>query len=434
MKRLTYTEYSRIPRERLGENLWQKLQAFDESHLKGRGQSVFDWSRRHCVRTKNWVGVIRIPGLEIEILPKTEDTKDQSVELDQESAGVPRMNLLYMLSITRNIPMRERELASLKTRRMPLWELLCSLFARRLFTELKKGTHHEYINCEENLSCVKGKILISEHIKANAAHQERMMCSYDEFDPDNLINRILKAACRVLVTTTRKTSTHKLLRQSLLILDDAEDCSIQDHHFNEIHLNRNTERFEELLIFARLVLTGHAPAPRTGPVRTFSLLFPMEKLFEEFIARFIYKHADSLELSRDSIHIQAKRHQRCLLRKENPDGARKFHLKPDLLIEPPGKKPVLVLDTKWKRLSESYSRQGVAREDLYQLFAYAKRYDSPDNVLLYPKVPTVSRETYFVDDESEKRVRIEFVDVSRDIKANKVELIKNLRNILVNSV
>jgi len=111
-----------------------------------------------------------------------------------------------------------------------------------------------------------------------------------------------------------------------------------------------------------------------------------------------------------------------------------FRLKPDLLIMAPGRSPQLVLDTKWKRLTEAKSHQGVSGGDLYQLFAYAKRYDSPDNVLLYPKVPTGSRKTYFVDDESEKRVRIEFVDVSRDIQTNKVELIKNLSNILVNSV
>jgi 5-methylcytosine-specific restriction endonuclease McrBC regulatory subunit McrC len=45
----------------------------------------------------------------------------------------------------------------------------------------------------------------------------------------------------------------------------------------------------------------------------------------------------------------------------------------------------MVIDTKWKLLSPGKKgRNGVAEADLYQLYAYARRYGCARSVLLYP--------------------------------------------------
>ncbi len=56
-------------------------------------------------------------------------------------------------------------------------------------------------------------------------------------------------------------------------------------------------------------------------------------------------------------------------------------LKPDLLLNIDGQN--LVVDTKWKQLGDG-KRGRPTGADLYQLFAYTKRYQSPRSVLLYP--------------------------------------------------
>ncbi|MCH7666113.1 MAG: hypothetical protein IH936_09340 [Acidobacteria bacterium] len=63
------------------------------------------------------------------------------------------------------------------------------------------------------------------------------------------------------------------------------------------------------------------------------------------------------------------------------------------------------------------ARNGVRQSDLYQLYAYAQRYECPDNVLLFPAKPGVTGKCYSVDkDPAGKRVRVEVVEMNRDLR------------------
>ena len=46
-----------------------------------------------------------------------------------------------------------------------------------------------------------------------------------------------------------------------------------------------------------------------------------------------------------------------------------------------------ILDTKWKRLNENDndSKHGIRQADMYQLFAYGKKYGCKQVALVYPK-------------------------------------------------
>jgi 5-methylcytosine-specific restriction endonuclease McrBC regulatory subunit McrC len=68
--------------------------------------------------------------------------------------------------------------------------------------------------------------------------------------------------------------------------------------------------------------------------------------------------------------------------------------------------------------------------DLYQLYAYAHRYDSPDNVLLYPRVRGVTAKTYSLVGEEGKRIRIEFIDLNRDLRRQKKAFGDDLRRVI----
>ncbi len=44
------------------------------------------------------------------------------------------------------------------------------------------------------------------------------------------------------------------------------------------------------------------------------------------------------------------------------------------------------MDTKWKRLiDDPYANYGIAQSDMYQMYAYAKEYETPEIYLLYPR-------------------------------------------------
>lgn len=434
MKLLTVPEYGRIPRSSMPARLLDRLQAFDERHLRHGGDSVFDWGFRDHVRAKSIVGVVQVPGLTIQVVPKvdsspgvTEGPLDPADPLGRRAQS----NLLYMLSLTRRVPLQEQDLGDLRLERMPLLDALIAVFADRLLGELRRGVDRAYLHQEENLRVYRGKLRVAEHIRLNCVHRERVFVAYDELVEDTWLNRILKATSVRLRSATQAPGNVRKLSEILLRLADVSDESVRPHHFDQVHLNRQTERFSVLLGFARLVLLSWSPAPTSGEQETFSLVFPMEVLFEEFIARFIRRHQDALGLADATVHAQAEHQRRWLL--ETPEGSGRFRLRPDIVICSPDGRPRLILDTKWKRLrsDEEDSKNGVSQADIYQLFAYAERYRCPDNVLLYPSIAGVTAKEYHVPNhEAPKRLRIGFVDLSADLRRDPGLLMADLRKAL----
>ena len=427
---MTVTEYQRIERDDLGPHLVRRLQRFDERCARSGGGNVFDWSRQGFIRTLNHVGVVQVPGLNIEILPKI-DRPDSETLNKRERQQRAQENLLHMLALTRNLPFRDRDLASQRLRRLPLLEVLIVQFATRLLSELRRGVHHRYRYREDNLRVVRGKLLTTQHVRANAYRQDRIYVGFDEFSSDNGLNRILKGACRRLITVCRSARAGQLLSETLLELSDVEDREIERHDFDSVHIDRSCDRFGPMLEFARLVLLGNTPSPAAGGSDTFSLIFPMDTLFEEYIGRFIQRYAHELGVSRDRVHLQAAGKRRWLLRDIADRG--RFRLKPDILIRGPGGSVATIIDTKWKSLlsDDEDARNGVGQADIYQMYAYAHRYRSPHNVLLFPKIPGATAKLFRVDGDDDNRIiRIAFVDLGRDLRRDINETKADIRQII----
>lgn len=126
--------------------------------------------------------------------------------------------------------------------------------------------------------------------------------------------------------------------------------------------------------------------------------------------------------------------QKPLLRDEATQRAC-FRLQPDLLVDGADDRPQLILDTKWKLLGDGLPEvaRDVPSDDLYQLYAYAQRYQSPDNVLLYPQppgTPAKQRKSYTLDGDPTKRIRIEFINLNRNLLQTRAQFKQNLKAIV----
>jgi len=425
-------EFGRIPITPGNRKMLERLKVFDCTHARqNNGLQIFDWNNINYVSAINYVGVVHVPGLTIEILPKID--KNRIFE-DNRKADLSQNNLLYMLSITRRIPIRERDLAPLRLHKMPLLEALISIFLRRLLDELVIGMDHAYIRQEENSFFVKGKLLICEQLKKNLYHRERSYIEYDDYISDTWLNRILKATCNRLLQITQNQTVKNLIYNSFSYFQLVEDHEIEEYHFDKVQFTRNNERYLPLLEFCRIFLRDNSPVPGYGGNNTFSLLFPMDRLFEEFVAEFIYKYASHLEIRRKAIHKQSVGKRKWLLKRQTSDGKAvgKFRLKPDIVVDAGADGIDFVLDTKWKHLlsDDEDSKNGVSQADIYQLYAYANSYDCNNNILLFPEVSNVSAKTYRIDGDKEKLIRIEFLNLNRDIQKTRKETLDELKSIL----
>jgi len=123
------------------------------------------------------------------------------------------------------------------------------------------------------------------------------------------------------------------------------------------------EQFIDLL----LPLEQRYQATSAGQGSGFSLLFEMNTLFEEYIAR---TSSRALRAERLSVTSQGGRLY-CL--QEVSTGALRFQKKPDLLVLRHSE-VLLIADTTLKRLARHVDdpKRGVSQSDAYQMMAYGR--------------------------------------------------------------
>ena len=104
-------------------------------------------------------------------------------------------------------------------------------------------------------------------------------------------------------------------------------------------------------------------------------------MFESYIATIIKKKLSGTDYT---ISIQDRSHHLF----DVP--SKKFLLRPDIVVERKSDKTVFVFDTKWKLLSDTPANYGISQSDMYQVYAYQKKYKSNSVTLIYPKTDAVS--------------------------------------------
>lgn len=411
----------------LAARLYDRLKRFDQQRQDDKDR-VFAWGDGYA-RAQQWVGVIQVHGLQVEVLPKVDPAVAAGGKQEQHET---RRNLLYMLAVAGDVPVRSRDLARLASRKAPLSETLVAIFADRLLQELLRGPERAYLSREANLRRFKGKLLVPSQLLHNPGRRERFYCRFEEFAEDTPLNQVFRAACRLLLDATRTPGTQDLLRNCLLLLDQVADVPITPNVLDGVVITRQNERFADVYRFCLLILAGRSPTVRAGEQRSFSLLFDMNKVFERFIAAFLRTRVIP-GLTDFHLFPQARHQQRHLMTQE---GKGVLALRPDLLIRGPANQ-LFVIDTKWKKLTTERARGGVGAGDLYQLYAYTRRYGCTRSMLLFPSTAGAEPKQFEVlgadGSLSGEEVLIRQVNLHRDLhqEAGRQDLENELRELVL---
>ncbi|MEQ8272747.1 MAG: McrC family protein [Deltaproteobacteria bacterium] len=418
MRHLVINEHRRVSiGPEVSREQADQLRRFDDAHAARFGGHVFDWSGAQHFSARSYVGVVEVPGLSVEILPKIDRPPSQS--------GC-RHNVLYMLEVGGGLRARRRSTASLQSTDAPLLDAFASIFADTLLQELQVGFDRGYTTHEANLSTVRGRLVLSEHARRNAIQQQRVYVRYDEFTADTALNRTLKAAARHLVRRVRSFDAARRLREVIARFDEVTDVSAAQA-LQPVLLTRQNERFRDLLDFARLVLAGGSPQPIAGAERSFSLLFPMYLVFERFIAGLLRRHVAFLAAGGLRVVAQARG-----VHLAHHGGDNVFELQPDVLGLDDHGETAFVLDTKWKVVDAERPTTGVNQADAYQMFAYAERFRAPLTTLLYPSLsPTTFDDLAFA--AGGRKLRVATLDLSGDLRAETDRLTRDVAAVLSKS-
>jgi len=242
---------------------------------------------------------------------------------------------------------------------------------------VRRGLPRRYVSFEADLATLRGRLDAQRQFTVLAATPQKLACRYEELSADIALNQIMRAAVTRLRPIAKAPETQRRLMELSLAFADISSVEADQLSWDRVVLDRTNVDWATLFKLAKLLLGDRFQTTSSGRSDGYALLFEMNTLFQEYVGRMLKRSLSGFELD---VRLQGPWKYALT----SVDGAQhRFVTKPDIVVSRDGR-PVLIIDTKWKRLEIDDSKLGVGQADVYQLMAYARVYRCPRVLLLYP--------------------------------------------------
>jgi len=340
------------------------------------------------IRARSWIGVIRLKTVEIRILPKLAGDHLGLVQLLEFASGLEG---LWRLNAE----------AAVDVAGANLLDLVALLFAEATESVVRRGLLAGYVEREEDLRVVRGRILADRQVLERFGQLDRIICRFDELEHDVDENRLLVAALRVAARRVRTPSVHRRLGRLRAILEpicDPDQLDLRELR-RSLSYNRLNSHYESAHDLAWMVLDtlGIDDILASGSTSSFAFLLDMNLLFERFVERFT-----TTVLNRNEFRVDSQVVHSSIVWNT---GTEKPYSRviPDLVVRRRGPSQArLVVDAKYKL----YDERRLDPSDIYQTFLYAYALSSkvprslsgqsglPTALLAYPASSSGGREVH----------------------------------------
>lgn len=353
-------EYEEIEKTELLKDCdLDKLQAY----LKCKNLEQALKVTRFGIKAKSWVGIIKYKKYQFQILPKLIcNLHDNQYILN---------NLIYMLSYTKKLDIKMSETTKLCATKNPFIEVLIREYAKSLFNCLKRTTPKKYEREEDNLNYLKGKIKFTENIRYNVINPTKFYCEYDEFSENNKLNQLFLFVSTCLYNISNDCFNKKTLKFIMNYFNDINFVQFDKFNIKKIKLSKNQELFKKSFNLAKMFLENSSIDLSKNKFENITLVWDMNKLFEEFIYEILKKNEKIL-----NCRVYAQKGRKLLVGDTN----KKRNTYVDILIEINNKK--VVLDTKYKKLE---TINDFSNTDVFQVSTYCLLHKANHAILLYPQ-------------------------------------------------
>ncbi len=331
----------------------------------------------YLLNPNQFVGVLVLPsGRRLEIAPK-----------------VPVRSLLFMLAVAAELPSPFLEEAAEFAELDELLEFVAAAFADLTEERIARGLYRAYVEREENLAAVRGRIAVAADLRHNLVLRHRTFCRFAEFTEDVPENRVVRQVAHLLARWVRRPALRLRLWRIDQVLGSVAPAQLPAEAIDRFVYGRLNEGYRPLHRLCALVLRWSSFAEGSGPFAFRAFLLDMNRLFEAFVTQILRDHARPPVSVDDQVRLHLGQ-------------GRRVDIRPDIVVRV-GSVPLLVADCKYKRVEPD----GFKQHDVYQMLAYCTALGLDHGLLVYPKhaVP--------VDDEiavvnSPVRIRQRSLDLS----------------------
>jgi 5-methylcytosine-specific restriction enzyme subunit McrC len=261
------------------------------------------------------------------------------------------------------------------------------LFAHQTEHVIRRGLYRAYVEREENLRFVRGRIVPLQDLRTNRGLRHQVACRFAELTADVPHNQILRAVTEQLRQYDyRLPGIREKLGWNAAHLAEVSNPPVTERDFGPIRYDRLNAHYRGVHALALLVIrhftfnfqAGARPAP--------SFLVNMDKVFEEFVRQLMAEQAQLRGL-----RLWASSGLRL-------DRGGAVPIEPDVVLSD-GRQVRVAIDAKYKRESP--------QADVYQALAYAKGLGLMRVALIYPEDGEVTPERHEIrHDDVEVLVRV----------------------------
>lgn len=347
--------------------------------------------------------------------------------------GIPIRNLWHMLLYAWNEVPLKHEWALESVEQAPTLDaLLASILMKLVQQRLRIGLGHDYVEKQQSLSGVRGRINFTESIKNRSLERGQMICEFQGYSANSLKNQIIRSMLARLAKVgqfgpaSAAKELQQKLRRLLRDLDGIDFIELTPELIHRQLLARNDHDYRLMLAICDLILQRTMP---NGPgIDAIVPVVAHEELvlynvYERFVANFYRIHLTGWEVS-------AQKRLEWHARNTNE---RLPSMIPDLVLHETSSNRMMIIDTKFTARSLVENQWGKPVFDsshLYQVYAYLKSQEHLSEahresvgILLYPAVQTRLSERIELRDHV---MRIESVDLAapwREVERQLLEIV-----------
>lgn len=246
-----------------------------------------------------------------------------------------------------------------------MYNLFAAILSKGIGLQLKQGLYREYINRQEELSVLRGKINMPGTIRNRLAHERVLTCDFDELSENNELNQILKTTVMILLRNSKVKSKYKDdLKKKMLFFSEVNTLDPSSIKWTSIRFQRNNQTYRMLVSICQLFIEGMLITTDKGGYRLASFIDEqrMCRLYEKFILEYYSQHFPSLSVNASQIPWSLDDGIGTMLPVMQSD----IHLQKG--------NTVLIIDAKYyaRTTQEQYDKHTIHSNNLYQIFTYVK--------------------------------------------------------------
>jgi 5-methylcytosine-specific restriction enzyme subunit McrC len=291
----------------------------------------------------------------------------------------------------------------------------------RDYKEITEST----VSPKEEIPGIRGKLDLSETIKANLLARARTVCNFDELSPDVLHNQIIKATLRRhLLSETLTAKLREPLRIGYLRLPGVTDIRLRESVFRAVQLHRNIRFYRFLLDVCRLIFECMVPDEVTGRFRFRDFSRDedgMYRLFERFLFNFYHHEQVAFKVTRPSFPWAQTSGTAISLLPQ---------MRTDIYLTSPSRR--ILIDAKYTAsiIQEYHGHRSLRAPHLYQLFSYLKNIPAPasthatEGMLVYPLARNRVDVSFVVHGHG---IRVYTIDLNQHWKSIRQDLLNLLQ-------